>query len=441
MEKFDEILSIENRLVKLYEDGIIKPGSKSFNIVKEEAEEYYGKENVKVTWNIYDILNRCDSTYDREKKIKLINEELDILEKSDQKGKVLNLEDILFTQYYKYTLVVKFEKPTITNELKMSHTMVGNLFARLSFGKLLFAGEVLFNRDTYTQSEINKDYMHSHVQGISATRNSYIGSGYKPVCLGTSPIRKTLETIHIGPEELMLLFRELDLLVTTESIKGIPYRPMSSLTRSSSYEGTLLGYSRNVMSLGNYTGYIEEAAFPIRSHIRHLFQGFFNDLYLNDIIKFTIHDDRITLNDTVDNVLYLMSNAFFKYYQTIKNLPNIPSLVKLQEHGYINKATLDDFGKFRRLHNYTSQTPFRFNDGEICESIGGNNYYYSTIVNKEDKIDIYLILDMCILTSYIKLYTTLLMKQYSEPVNKQLLPYEYDYSTTDFKGTEIEYLF
>lgn len=134
-----------------------------------------------------------------------------------------------------YSLFIHWPEATITNENDQSID-IQDLFARipLTVKGMTFPEyeRFTFMRTTYTRTQWNHLYMHSHVQTISESNPLK----FKHVCLGSGPIKNTINTLVVHPdnqEAMMLFFWELDKVVHVESLTGVPYNRLSGVTSSS----------------------------------------------------------------------------------------------------------------------------------------------------------------------------------------------------------------
>lgn len=131
-------------------------------------------------------------------------------------------------------ILVHWPEVEICNEYGQKHT-IRDLFARVElnlFGNWL---DLMFNRTTYTRDEVDADYLHSHVCGISENLR------FLPCCMGTGPIKSTSNTLSEDFDlNLWHLFCfELNLYVQTESLTGIPYRKLNDIGRYGSNHGSV----------------------------------------------------------------------------------------------------------------------------------------------------------------------------------------------------------
>lgn len=128
---------------------------------------------------------------------------------------------------------IKFDTVIIENENNDKHTIRG-LYVRIEVTQQgILCGDFRIGRNLYTRDEIRAGYIHSHVQSNSV---EYFNRFFTP-CLGSGPIRSTISELNLEfDENLWLLFcRQLDQYVHTESLAGVPYIKMRSVSERSIY--------------------------------------------------------------------------------------------------------------------------------------------------------------------------------------------------------------
>lgn len=148
---------------------------------------------------------------------------------------------------YPYILVW-WPEVKVTNENDRS-VMIQDLYAQI---QLTSEGNIpqespgfLLNRSTYSITQFNEGYVHSHM--ITMDKETIHLRGFVPPCLGRGPIRETINSLRFNNEETlwMLFCQELALYVTVESLAGIPYRHLEYLgEKSKLLEEYNEGYSR-----------------------------------------------------------------------------------------------------------------------------------------------------------------------------------------------------
>lgn len=125
------------------------------------------------------------------------------------------------------TIMVHFPEVTISNENGRTH-LIRDMYAKVgvtSKGKLGVGPQ--FHRATYTRTECENNYMHSHIPNIPFHNLEEWRKG----CFGNGPIQDTIAQLAIDNAwELWTLFTvQLDQYVHVESLAGGPYHCMESL--------------------------------------------------------------------------------------------------------------------------------------------------------------------------------------------------------------------
>lgn len=130
---------------------------------------------------------------------------------------------------FRCNLYVYWPKVTITNENNESLD-IDDLFAKMVLYKDgTLAGGFKLNRSTYSYTQFECNYMHSHVCDIP---KGYYTSFQNP-CLGDGPIRRTCALLNASFDlDIWQLFcLELDKYVHNESLNGGPYHRLSTVTK------------------------------------------------------------------------------------------------------------------------------------------------------------------------------------------------------------------
>lgn len=158
-----------------------------------------------------------------------------------------------------YDILIYYPKVFIENENNKKH-LLRDLFVKVTLkGTGHLACQFTLTRATFTNIEVNYNYLHSHVNGLSSDL-----SEFRISCLGRGPIYNTIETLKTDnfDEDMWKLFcLELDRYIKTESIKGIPYRYISRLQGDSSvykcqYEKDTYASARTSELLNDFIKYV-----------------------------------------------------------------------------------------------------------------------------------------------------------------------------------------
>lgn len=128
--------------------------------------------------------------------------------------------------YPAFKVIIYFPKKTVTcNETGKTHD-IEEVYCNLS----IFRDEK-FNISTarakYTTAEINSDYTHSHVSGVSTSLYPW-----KNTCLGreNSPLNLLKNKRNKDDLDWINVFNEIDRFYEVESLTGIPYRRLDNIT-------------------------------------------------------------------------------------------------------------------------------------------------------------------------------------------------------------------
>lgn len=179
-------------------DAIIED---KYKTIKLMAEEKFGEENVefKLPESISNFTS-LDSYYNH------INHVSDSY----------RLMDIII--YFPFKIVT-------CNETGESHK-VEELYCKLTLLKNN-TFEIYTARSKYTTAEINSNYTHSHVSGISSPYRIWLTT-----CLGTDATPLNILKYKQNKDDLdwMDIFNEIDRFYEVESLSGVPYRRLANIT-------------------------------------------------------------------------------------------------------------------------------------------------------------------------------------------------------------------
>lgn len=210
-------------------------------------------------------------------------------------------ENVYTNSSYKTAyIIVHFPEFTITNEFEETHT-IKDMYVRITVNENKTIGpRILGQRSTLTDEEYVTSYSHSHLP---------IGyGGYSDFCLGQGPIKNTLlSLVDYGSDDLWLLFcGELEEFLKVESLSGGPYKKISDLSKSSTYNSPY--YFVHLLNIDNI---FNNAKYKIM--IRDFLKYF---LYTAPLSFYIIYD-KIELAMDIKKFTVLLSNVFFNYYNTV----------------------------------------------------------------------------------------------------------------------------
>ena len=196
-----------------------------------------------------------------------------------------------------YKIIVYYPSVVVTNE-KGNSTTIKKLFicvpVELS-GKMATYGFSM-TRSQYSLEEIQADYSHSHLPGISPFFNS--------PCLGTGPLAFTQRSLQRDYDlNLWRLFCvELDKYVHVESIAGVPYRYLSNIGKSNN------GNSRLGPSV-SYTNYNRHSLSEqnLNNRLIELFDYIISNLASGKFFRFK--ENSFEFIDSVENQIAISNFA------------------------------------------------------------------------------------------------------------------------------------
>lgn len=257
-------------------------------------------------------------------------------------------------------IYVYWNNVQVTNELDR-FVIIHGLYSRvkISFTGRLIQDSLSFIRDSYTETQWNGRYIHSHIQSPYGTDSFF--SWHDRPCLGSGPIKRTIAKLGGGiligenylNEELYkdmdvwrLFCFELDKYVHIESLAGGPYYRLESI--SSDKEQVIKNYAYKSKLLPN-----QECIIP-----------FFDYLAKSKVLKFNYLNNNYCLGDSFENALISISNVFIDWYN--KYGYNIIDITKLKENNIIFRAKLRE-GKIYSINNSNSS---HYHISDLSDNIG-----------------------------------------------------------------------
>lgn len=184
---------------------------------------------------VYDIFKDFfgEKYVDLQPEHKLSKQEILNFGKETGDGKCFELSDsdlqslISASEYDCSYILVYWPRVKVTNEYG-KYIYIDDLYARIKIlnnGYLQYSESLQFTRATYPIEQLVSDYCHSHVVSIPREGN------FSNCCLGSGPIRNTMDTLRNSNDELMwqLFCQELSMYVTVESVRGIPYHRLEEV--------------------------------------------------------------------------------------------------------------------------------------------------------------------------------------------------------------------
>lgn len=219
-------------------------------------------------------------------------------------------------------IIIYFPKVRVTNE-NDKFVDIDDLYVRVTidrFGKLTGCFEMI--RGTYTFAQFNSGYAHSHLPRVDVNNITK----WKNPCLGTGPIRDTINTLwNINDPNIWGLFAfELSKYVTIESLAGIPYIRLESIKETTTANDTNLYYISNMSE-----------------STKNLLDKFI--IYCAKHKKFKIRyvDGEYRIGENPVQAIINLSNTFIDWYDNHENSSAVkPSFHDLKERQFLKECVI-----------------------------------------------------------------------------------------------------
>lgn len=284
----------------------------------------------------------------------------------------------------RFIIYVWWPTVTVTNEYDRS-VNIKDLYAKIEIqndGCIPYeCAGFLLNRATYTKKQFTSDYMHSHINGIP--KGNF--SKFLPPCLGSGPIRETINTLKNECDEAtwMLFCQELSMYVTVESIAGGPWRRMENIG-DKSLNSEYIDYTFDKADKNHFISVFTNESLKnfIQYYLKH---GHLSLRYVNG---------RFTCGMLYYEYIIDISNAFINYYNqylksTARKLEDcftyklLKSVIVADEKFY--KEGNDSINA-PSLSNYQDKLVLTFKGKEIRTKITDINYgnresFQTTVIN------------------------------------------------------------
>lgn len=275
-----------------------------------------------------------------------------------------------------HNILVWFPEVIITNENDRS-VSIQDLYACIEVEKNgSLCGKFRLNRATYTQEQIDSNYMHSHVSDIPYSDFS----NFQSCCTGDGPINATICSLQREfDEDLWNLFcLELNRYVRVESIAGTPYHYLERLGTNNSTARSESFYIR--MTLPVVWHYIYRGASTMS---RRKFKEFIEYVFKSDELKYSYINGTYTIGLSYVQLSVTLSNLFIEWYnkeykeETLKkNLHMIP-YTRLLERNILKKCKVNNNhiyyvrsgGNSRNYESYIGQKVCTFKGKDITLNI------------------------------------------------------------------------
>ena len=202
-------------------------------------------------------------------------------------------------------IFIHWPEVTVSNE-KDESINIQDLFCRvpLFYKGLSFRDSecISFMRTTYPKSQWDAGYIHSHTQSLDSHFLKF-----RHVCLGTGPIRNTVNTLQMNPTDesaAALFFWELDKVTQVESLRGVPYFRLSSINTRNEYV-EVDSIPKDSWSVNRVLGK----------------QSFYRDFiisFLNAVpLSFGFNDGKYILNCSFTEFAIKLSNYYKRWHESV----------------------------------------------------------------------------------------------------------------------------
>ena len=208
------------------------------------------------------------------------------------------------------TVLIHYPETKVTNEYGDSTTIYDSYikFCINRHGKI--ADSFTMARTTYTQAQLDSNYMHSHANGIYISND---GIGFSHCCLGTGPIATTVNNLNTNfDSDIWKLFCvELDRYIETESISGGPYNRLFYIGNNTSYRELSSAFVfRTTLSHYNINPVLRrENSLQIKEDIKH----FIKYVIESKKIKFRYVQCAYDIGMSFKDLVLTMSNLYIDW--------------------------------------------------------------------------------------------------------------------------------
>ena len=200
-------------------------------LVYEQACEYFGEDRVALQTTEVSV-EGASPTPNPSRRAETVRIDLFGSRKSNLKKESLSFKDALsyVGDFYNtiYSLYIYWPEVKVTNENDKSVT-IQDVFVRIktSAQGMSFREIEPFTvmKTSFSKLQWNRRYIHSHVR-------EYSSFGFKHICLGSGPIKRTISKLKDFPDDVLalkLFFWELDKVMHVESLSGVPYIRLTSI--------------------------------------------------------------------------------------------------------------------------------------------------------------------------------------------------------------------
>lgn len=188
-------------------------------------------------------------------------------------------------------------------------------------------------RTTFTATQYISGYAHSHLPGI---QHAWVNP-----CLGRGPIVNTIETLkHDNDLNIWGLFcYELEKYVATESLAGVPYKRLESVSNNTN---TFATYTNFVLSrvVGAYSSFNVDVP-----------RKFFEYILKNYDFKICYSHGEYRIAESFNSFWIDISREFIEWYNNcVKQNQQMPTVTLMENTSFIRKYTIN----YPKIYAYDS---------------------------------------------------------------------------------------
>ena len=250
------------------------------------------------------------------------------------------------------TVLIHYPETKVTNEYGDSITIYDSYikFNINSFGRLQDSFQMA--RTTYTRSQFDSNYMHSHANGIHISND---GIEFSHCCLGTGPIATTVNNLNTNfDSDIWKLFCvELDRYIETESLSGGPYNKISYVGNNESYRELPSAFVfRTTLSNYNINPVLRrENSLQIKEDIKH----FIKYVIESKKIKFRYVQCAYDIGMSFKDLVLTMSNLYIDWINKNNGVQFNVSKDDLINKGVLIKGIIKNNKFYKTNNNRISQ--------------------------------------------------------------------------------------
>ena len=250
------------------------------------------------------------------------------------------------------TVLIHYPETKVTNEYGDSITIYDSYikFAINRLGRLQDSFQMA--RTTYTRSQFDSNYMHSHANGIHISND---GIEFSHCCLGTGPIATTVNNLNTNfDSDIWKLFCvELDKYIETESLSGGPYNKISYVGNNESYRELPSAFVfRTTLSNYNINPVLRrENSLQIKEDIKH----FIKYVIESKKIKFRYVQCAYDIGMSFKDLVLTMSNLYIDWINKNNGVQFNVSKDDLINKGVLIKGIIKNNKFYKTNNNRISQ--------------------------------------------------------------------------------------